>query len=215
MKLQRNPCAELRFFTIPRPYGGGFTPLRDDKWHQVFQGRLAKAEVERRLYERGKDEDCLIAVRLTNLANRAVGVDLRKFWNVIYPNSWGFSKTPALGVVDEERIIREPMSAADKKKLMLDYSENRLTTLLPKRPVTYFRKFTVGYNIRKQIDSDSDAYLIVGLDGALQLTDGQTTEEIMFQQNDGVADARRWVAIRLPVHWRTVSQNSFVVEERP
>jgi hypothetical protein len=54
--------------------------------------------VDRSLYERSKNEDCFIAAYVTNLANRPVGVDLRKFWSVIYPNSWGFSKTRAPGI---------------------------------------------------------------------------------------------------------------------
>jgi hypothetical protein len=129
VKLERNSCAELRFLATPRPVRTSSDPRNEDRWHQVFQGRLAKVEVERTLYERRKDEDCFIAVRVTNATNRPVGVDLREFWNVIYPNSWGFSKTPVPGVVEEERIIREPISAADKKRLMLDYANRHLTTI--------------------------------------------------------------------------------------
>jgi len=185
-------------------------PQREDKWHQAFQGRLAKVEVDRALYERRKDEDCFIAVRVTNIANRPISVDLRKFWNVIYPNSWGFSPTSAPELVDEERLIREPILEADKKRLILDYSDHRLTTIMHHRSITYFRGFTVGRNIRKEIDSARKPYLIVGLDGALQITDGETTEEMIFPAND----EGRWVAIRLPAHWQPVSQDSAVVEER-
>jgi hypothetical protein len=134
---------------------------------------------------------------------------------VVYPNSWSFSNKPALGVVDEERIIREPMSAADKKRLILDYSDKRLTTIMPHRSITYFRGFTFGRNSRKEIDSADHQYLIVGLDGALEITDGQATEEMIFPANDDGADGARWIAIRLPATWQTVSQNSSVVEQRP
>jgi len=184
----------------------------DDKWHTVFEGRLAKVEVDRTIYERRKDEGCFIAVRITNLSNHGVGVDLRKFWNVIYPNSRGFSKTPAPELVDEERMIREPMSSADKKKLMLDYADNRLTTILPHRSIVYFRGFTFGHNLRKEIDSAGYEYLIIGLDGALQMTDGFILEEVIFPMNDGAAESARWVAIRLPAIWQTVPNNSLVVE---
>ncbi len=88
----------------------GFGPHSEDRWQQVLRGRLAKVEVDRRLYQRRKDEDCFIAFRVTNVTNRPVGVDLREFWNVIYPNSQGFSKTPEPEVVDEERIIRGRMT---------------------------------------------------------------------------------------------------------
>jgi hypothetical protein len=177
-----------------------------------FQGQLAKVEVERALYERRKDEDCFIAVRVTNVTNRPVGVDLRRFWNVIYPNSWGFSKTPEPEVVDEKRMIREPISAENKNRLMLDYSDHRLTTIMSHRSTTYLREFTIGHNIRQEIDSAGNQYLIVGLDGALEITDGQTTEEMIFTANDEGAGSARWVGIRLPAIWQTVSQNSLVVE---
>ena len=156
-----------------------------------------------------------MAVRITNMANRLVGVDLRKFWNVTYPNSWGFSKTPAPGLVDEERTIREPMSAADEKKLKLDYSEKRLTTITPHRSITYFRGFTIGRNIRKEIDSAGNQYLIIGLDGTLQLADGRTTEEMIFPVSDEATGGARWVLIRLPATWQTVPPNSLVVEGHP
>jgi len=215
VKVEPNSCTELRFLATPRPHRSKSAARRESAWHQVFQGRLAKVEVSRTLYERGKDEDCFIAVRVMNLSNRAVGVDLRKFWKVIYPNSRGFSKVPAPELVDEEWTIREPISAADKKKLILDYSNHRLTTVMPHRSLTYFRGFTFGRNVRKEIESGGNQYLIVGLAGALEMTDGQTTEEIIFPTNDGMAESARWVAIRLPAIWERIPQDSLVVEEHP
>jgi hypothetical protein len=127
----------------------------------------------------------------------------------------GLSETPAPGLVEEERIIREPMSVADKNRLMLDYSDKRLTTIVSHCSITYFRGFTIGRNIRKEIDSAGKQYLIIGVDGDLRITDGQTTEEMMFATGDEGADGARWVAIQLPATWQTVSHNSLVVERRP
>jgi hypothetical protein len=215
VKLEPNSCAELRFLAKPRPYRRNSSSRTNGRWHQVFQGRLARLEVDRILYERGKDEDCFIAVRITNVTNHPVGVDLRKFWHVIYPNSWGASSTSEPELVDEERWIREPISEKDKKRLMFDYSEHRLTTIRPRRSFTYFRGFTFGRNIRKEIDSADNQYLIVGLDGALDMTDGQTTEEIIFPANGRKCESARWLAIRLPPSWKTVPQHSLIVEEHP
>ena len=212
--LERNSSTELGFLATSPARKNRSGPRTEKTWHQVFQGPLAEVEVGRTLFERGKGEDCFIAVRVTNLTGRSVGVDLRKFWHVIYPNSWGFSKTPTPELVDENRMIREPLSAADKKKLLLDYSDHRLTTVMPRKSLTYFRGFTFGRNIRKEIDSAANEYLIVGLDGALEMTDGKTTEEIMFPANDANTESVRWVAIRLPATWETVPQDSLVVEEQ-
>jgi len=213
VKLRRNSCAELFFLATPRPHRVRIAARTESAWNQVFQGRLVKVEVGRRLYERGKGEDCFIAVRMTNLTGRPVGVDLRKFWNVIYPNSWGVSKTPVPELVDEKRMIRKPISEEDKKRLILDYSDHRLTTVMPHTSLTYFRAFTFGRNIREEIESSGKPYLIVGLDGALEMTDGQTTEEIFFPENDGRAESARWVAIRLPATWKMLPQDSLVVGE--
>ena len=203
VNVKKNACVEVRFLAT----------LRTQSWHLAFQGLLARVEVNRTLYERRKDEDCLIAVRITSMANRAIGVDLRKFWNVIYPNSWGFSKTPAPELVDEERIIRQTISAAEKQELILDYSEKHLATILPHRSLTYLRAFTIGRNIREEIESAAKQYLIIGLDGALELTDGRTTEEMIFEADDDMGvSGTRWVVIRLPATWATVPHNSLVVE---
>src|SRR5215469_17889182 len=215
VKLKRDSCAELRFLATPLRHRASSGARTESAWYQVFQSRLAKVEVGRTLYERGKDEDCFIAVRVMNLTNRPVGVDLRKFWDVIYPNSWGFSTTPAPELVDEERRIREPISKEDNKRLMLDYADRRLTTVMPHRSFTYFRGFTFGRNIRKEIESAGNQYLIIGLDGVLEMTDGQTTEEIIFPLNDERAESVRWVAIRLPAIWEMVPQDALVVEEHP
>jgi hypothetical protein len=215
VQLEPNSCAELRFLAKPRPYRRGSSSRPNDRWYQVFQGRLTKVEVSRTLYERGKGNDCFIAVRITNVTNRPVGVDLRKFWNVIYPNSWGSSSTPAPELVDEERWIREPISEENEKRLILDYADHCLTTIKPHRSLTYFRGFTFGRNIREEIESEANQYLIVGLDGVLEMTDGQTTEEVLFGANDGRAESARWIAIRLPAIWETVPPDSLVVEEHP
>src|SRR5215467_5622602 len=212
--LKGKACAELRFLATPRAHDGSSAPRRDERWHQVFQGHLAKVEVDRTLYERRKDEDCFIAVRVTNVMNRPIGVDLRKFWNVIYPNSWGHSRTLAPELVDEERWIRQPISEEDKKRLMLDYSDHGLTTITPHKSITYFRGFTFGRKIRKEMDSATSQYLIVGLDGVLEMTDGRTTEEVIFPMNDAGAERARWVAIGLPAVWKTFPQDSLVVEEQ-
>ena len=212
VSLKRNACIELGFSATPRPHRGSSSARRERAWYQVFQGRLANVEVARTLYERGKDEDCFIAVRVTNLTDRPVGADLHKFWNVIYPNSWGSSKTPEPELVDEKRRIREPISEEDKARLMFDYLNHRLTTVMPDRSITYFRAFTFGRNLRKEIDSAGNQYLIIGLDGVLDITDGQTTEEIIFPENDEKAERARWVVIRLPATWETVPQDSLVVE---
>ena len=97
---------------------------------------------------------------------------------------------------------------------MLDYSGHRLTTISPHRSLTYFRGFTFGRSIRKEIDSVASPYLIVGLDGVLEATDGKTTEEVIFPMNDEGAENARWVAIGLPAVWKTVPQDSLVVEEQ-
>jgi len=131
--LKRNSCTELGFLATARVRGGRPGLRKGGRWHQVFEGRLVTVEVDRTLYERRKDEDCFIAVRITNATTHPVGVDLRRFWNVIYPNSWGSSNTPAPELVDEERRIRQPISEEDKKKLMQDYSNHRLTTIMPHR----------------------------------------------------------------------------------
>jgi len=194
---------------------GGSGHHTESRWQQVFLGRLAKVEADRTLYERRKDEDCFIAVRITNVTDRSVGVDLRKFWNVIYPNSWGSSKTVAPELVDEERWIREPISKEGRKRLIREYSGHRLTTILPHRSITYFRGFTFGRNIRKEIVSAASQYLIVGLDGVLEMTNGETTEEAIFPMSDAGDESARWVAIQLPVIWKTIPQDSLVVEEHP
>jgi len=64
-------------------------------------------------------------------------------------------------------------------------------------------------------DSAANPYLIVGLDGVLETTDGQRTEEVIFPMNDAGAERARWVAIRMPAIWEALPRDSLVVEEQP
>src|SRR5262249_44707330 len=102
-----------------------------------------------------------------------------------------------------------------KDKLMREYSGNYFATIVPRGSITYFRGFTFGNNRRNEIDASVYAYLVIGLDGALQITDGLTTEEVIFPMNNKDAERARWVAMRLPATWQPVPKDSLVVEHRP
>jgi len=76
---------------------------------------MANVQMERALYERRQDDG-----------------NLSEFV--------GFLKTPAPGVVNEEWMIREFISASDRKRLILDYSDHRLMTI-----GEYLGMFHIGY----------------------------------------------------------------------
>jgi hypothetical protein len=82
-KLGRNSCVELRFLATPRPRGS----RRGDIRHKAFEGRLAKVEVDRTLYERRKDEDCFLAVYVTKSKSQNSAVSANRGgddWNPLH-----------------------------------------------------------------------------------------------------------------------------------
>src|SRR5437773_2273462 len=81
-----------------------------DAWHLVSKAELAKVEVERVLYQKDRERDFLIHVRLTNLTDRPIGAALGDHWNVIYPNHVAYQAEPER--FDIKGMIYAPLTEA-------------------------------------------------------------------------------------------------------
>ncbi|KPJ73159.1 MAG: hypothetical protein AMS14_06705, partial [Planctomycetes bacterium DG_20] len=181
-------------------------PLRGPaEWQVVAKGKLAAVSVERALYEKTGSVHFLVRVRITNLTDRPIGVDLRSRDSVIYPNQWGILPTNVRGEVDERRIRPRVVDGALRWQMLAAFRNKELTTVAPRGQAEYSREFNASG--RKDIEKQqgSGKYLFVSMDGQLFVTDGQIVENVHCSWGDGRPEKTDLI-LPLPITWRKVPE---------
>lgn len=181
-------------------------------WQVMATNALAVAAVERVLYERANDPHFFIRVRITNTTDRPIGVDLRDYRQVIYPNQWGINQESQRGVIDERRVPPTPLPA----KLTEDFVAGKLTGIAPGEAVDYYREFNASgrKEIEAQAQKDAVKYLVVSLDGAVPVTDGKAVETLSCVWDGGRNTGNTDLVVPLPVRWNAIPGGVQVVSEQ-
>ncbi len=145
---------------------------------QVLKGDLAIVEMELKLYRlEGKDE-FFLCFRVFNTSDKVIGVDLRNYWNVIYPNKWGIRQNEH--DLDEKRLLFEEPTAQEKAELIKQFDSGYLVIIQPRETEKYFRDFNgAGFSELEKTKTRGDFVKIL-LDGQLRVTDGKKVEALHF-----------------------------------
>jgi hypothetical protein len=208
----------------PRPQSGGRTveaagpdaaaPAGDAEtmgdWQTVQRGELATVLVERRLYERSGEEHLLIHVRVENLTARLLGVELRDYWTVVYPNQWGALAGPTRTVIDERRMPARALHGRGCTSLHQALADGALAVASARGSVEYYREFNASG--RADVDAQaSERYVYVSLAGQSLLTDGERCENLTLDWGNegGIADSD--LLLQAPIAWGTVPADGVVV----
>jgi len=202
----------------------------DGQWAVIAHGRLADAFVERVLYERAGTSHFFVHVRIVNKTPSDLGAALglalvaqapgaaaaphaarNAYFGVLYPNQWGASDTPHRQVVDEARLPARPLDGATRAELV-GASMRGATPQVPAAGwLDYYRDFNASARADVDAQSRGHRYVLIVMDGHLDVTDGLEVERVAPPAND---DAAREVALDTPVAWKTVPAGSFVLAER-
>jgi RNA polymerase sigma factor (sigma-70 family) len=183
----------------PDAGGGGIKTdaLPDGDWHPLTKNKFVAVHVERCLYEVKGEKRFLMAVRLTNLTDVEIGVDLRGKQPGVYPNQWGVQDTQQREIIDEGRAV---LTAPDQDQLRADFKAARLTALpAGKSTITYTEFNSSG---RADVDRCKGKYLIVSMAGQVVATDGKTVETASCAWTDGIGAAETDVVLPFPVTWK-------------
>jgi len=181
------------------------------EWSTIARGSLVEVSVERALYEEAGYPHFFIHVRVQNLAASAIGVDLRKYHEVFYPNQWGASSTLHRGAVDERRFLSTgPLDAAGQAEILAAYRAHALTIVQGSGAVEYFEEFNASG--RADVDAQSRAfpYVLVVIDGQMRATDGHVAERL----DAPLTDAPREVAVPAPVRWARIPSGAIVIRDQ-
>jgi hypothetical protein len=169
-------------------------------------------DVERRLYERPGDEHFLIRVRVRSVGERPLGLELRDYRTVVYPNQWGAQRGPRREVIDEGRMPARPLDDARCADLRHGFEAGELAALPPGGSVEYYREFNASD--RADVDAQAtEAYLFVSLAGQTLVTDGERCENLTLDwepDGDGEGDGTDLI-LTAPIRWGSVPAGAIVV----
>jgi hypothetical protein len=188
----------------------GATPA-DGQWHEAARGTLAAVQVERRLYERAGDEHFLVRVRVDNLADRPLGLELRDYWTVVYPNQWGALATEQRLTIDESRMPARVMDAARCHDLRRGFAAGELTAIPAGGAAEYYREFNASG--RADVDAQAvERFVYASLAGQTLVTDGEDCENLPLDWGPSGATANTDLRLAAPVAWAAVPEGAEVVD---
>ncbi|MGO9113280.1 MAG: hypothetical protein ACLP9L_28955 [Thermoguttaceae bacterium] len=184
------------------------------EWHMLGNTELASIKVEKVLYEAAGNPHFFIHVRVTNVTDRAVGVDLKGNvqWTAVYPKMAVKLDTDGRGKIRESRIQHEPLDEHARATLRADFAAGKLTTIPAGKSADYYRELI--NNNRAYVDKLRGKYLIISLDGEQLLTDGAKVEQFNLEWRHGSGDhARTDLVIPSPVPWNTIPAHGRIVPQ--
>jgi hypothetical protein len=189
-------------------------PLNADanSWFVVAKGKLAEVAVERALYESAPADPFLIHMRVTNLTDRQLGIDLRDRWSAIYPNLWGYQPRRERGNIDEIRIIHKSLTNKEKAQLKGAFAAGKLTSIPAKQSVDYFQIFNSS-SAQDVKNEAQDKYLMISLGGEQLITDGKTVEQLSLERKYGPKPGpdQTSLTIPTPVPWKALPAEARVI----
>jgi hypothetical protein len=195
--------------TTARPTASDHPATAADGWVPVAHGRMADAFVERVLYEKPGALHFYVHVRVARHAGANLGVALGDYFGVLYPNQWGASPTPNRQVVDEERMTQPPLDDGTRARLLADFQLDAMALVAGGGSLDYYRDFNASSRADVERQSRGYPYVIVAMDGRLDVTDGVEAERIVVSD-----DTMREVALDVPVEWRVIPAGAIVLSDR-
>ena len=181
-----------------------------NRWAVVGQSHGAAAYVERTLYEKLGEPHFFVHVRVVNLTDAPIGIDLGRYSEVFYANQWGPSTAPHRGAVDEIRGPMPPLDDVARAKLTRSFQLDGLAVAPAHGSVDYYRDFNASTRADVEAQTRGFRYVLLVMDGGLDVTDGTGVDRILPPADD----AAREVAIDMPVPWKEIPPRARVLADR-
>lgn len=184
------------------------------QWHTMAVGKLAALHVERVLYKRPGSDDFFLRVRITNTADRPLGVSLA---NAVYPQSLLAGSASTRFQLRSAKLAASGPAPASKrrdKSIVRRYRAGELMTVPPGHTKSYFSKCQYPWSVVRQAATVSPFTLLL-MDGSVPVTDGQTVDSLSFMlwtdPADGTLHNNKMVFIPNPVQWKTFAAHAHVL----
>jgi hypothetical protein len=192
-----------------------------EQWHPLAVGKLAAVHVERAFYRRPGSDELFVHVRITNTAERGLGVSLT---DAVSPVTF-FEATASTAFQLRGAILASvpPASVArnnDDKSILRRYRAGGLTPLPSGGTISYFGKYKYPWS--KALESQTSAVsplTLPSMDGAVPATDGSTVETLSYMlwtnPAGGTPVNNLVVFIPNPVPWKELPAHAHVLNLKP
>jgi hypothetical protein len=181
-------------------------PIPGDSWVEIAASPPVAVSAERALYERPGAPHFFVHVRVRNGGAGPIGVDLRKYFEVFYPNQWGAAHIDHRQIIDERRVVLPAFDAAAKQATIADYRAGAFATIAQGDRLDYYVEFNASG--RPEVDAQATLpWLIVAMDGQLRFSDGTIAGRLEIRE------AARELAIPAPIAWKTVPDHARVIAD--
>ena len=178
------------------------------RWRLWKSGQLIAIQTDDQLF-RSTDGDFYVHVRVQNISQEDVGVDLKRPYRLVFPNQWTANETGRRVLVDERRLPWKALTQAQRAGLVEDFQSARLARLGPREVLEYFVRFN-GIGGAAAVDLRQENFLVVSLDGGIWATDGKRTEALGRTEAESTETDRTWP---LPVPWKPLPSNATLAPE--
>lgn len=145
-----------------------FAVLSDGPWLRV--------SVERAAYESESSSRFFMRVRLENLTEGELGVDLRDRDFSLYPNQWGGLAQPSRFIIDERRAVPIDLTPEMESALGRDFQARSLTFIEAHGRAEYYVDFNASE--AAELLAVEEPYLYISMAGQFFVTNGSSARSV-------------------------------------
>ena len=179
-----------------------------NKKHLFYEGALVNIYIDKMLYI-SKEESFLNKITIENKTNNELGIDLRNYWKVIYPNQYGKLVTPERTVIDERNIVPDTLNQKKRDELKALLNSKKLALISARGSIEYYREFNGGK--KEQVLLNKGEFLFISFDGQLFITDGDNNFEHVFVINNKLVHTD--LILEYPVKWGNISNKGAIIKK--
>jgi hypothetical protein len=159
------------------------------------------------LYETPSTGNFLMHFSIVNETDGTIYVDLRDYWQTIRPIQYAGGEMPEMTVIDITSQIPPELTDSLREELTSAADNGSLLTVGSYGQLDYYVDFNAAG--RAEIDALGVPWLMVAAGGWLNVTDGDTVEQL------GPEQGFVYLALPQPVSWLDVPTGSIIAFDSP
>lgn len=207
-RTERHPATPPARARAPLPEVSVAPEPDTTAWFSLGAAGDLEAAAARVLYEVADQPHFYLRFRVSNRGARPLGVDLRSYHEVLYPNQWGWSHEPRRSVIDETRASFAPPNPQRSSELRAAFEAGALTLVPAHGQLEFYRDFNASG--RADVEREPAEFLLIALDGQLLASDGDRVLALRV----GDDEATRVLALPAPLSWRRVPAGALTLTDR-
>ncbi|MFK8003817.1 MAG: hypothetical protein AB8H86_29915 [Polyangiales bacterium] len=148
------------------------------------EGPWLRVSAEQRAYQSERSEHFFVRVRLDNLTDGELGVDLRDRDRALYPNQWGGLMQPHRLIIDERRAVPIEVTPELESTLRRDFDARALTFIEAHGRAEFYVDFNAS--AAAELLAVEEPYLYISMAGQFFVTDGSRARSVTLDDVENI-----------------------------